>query len=106
MNIEKLFDLNEKDLLIEKENQLNNLRETEMTLLKMEWFLSDLENKLYLETDFKDLKLTNDKLRKSFVDEKTKEYSTKIDIIKNQIKIIKDSIELINNIITLRIKEE
>ena len=102
MDIEKLFQIDLEDLLMEKENALFNLREEELVLIKNQWLLKDLENKLLLETDFKELKLTNDKLRSAFVDDKTKELKNKIDLIKNRIKVLKDSVELINNVIEFR----
>lgn len=102
MKIETIFELNEKQLLIEKEKLLKTLRKEKIKLVKMECENKHKERKLYLETDFANLKLTNDKLRNSFVQNKLEKSEYEIKIHKIFLKEIEDNIKLIDDILLFK----
>lgn len=102
MKIETIFELNEKELLIEKEKLLKTLRKEKIKLVKMECENKHKERKLYLETDFANLKLTNDKLRNSFVQNKLEKLEYEIKIHKILLKEIEDNITLIDDILLFK----
>ena len=97
-----LFKLGLKALIKAKSDALILLRELELELLNAKHDLADKERIIVLTTDFKELGLTNEKMRNAYVNEKLSDYKIKIDVQKHRITTKKDDVEIINNLIELR----
>lgn len=93
-----LFSLGSKALIKEKSCALNQLRVMELGLLRAKHHLADKERKILLTTDFKELGLTNEKLRTAYVNSQVSGDLAKIDFQKNKIAAKKDEIEIINDL--------
>ena len=101
-----LFKLGLKALIKAKSDALFNLRDLELGVLNAKQELAVKERNLLLTTDFKELGLTNEKMRNSYVNEKLGDDKVKIDILKYEIASKKDTIEIINDLIQLEMKGE
>jgi hypothetical protein len=84
-----LFNCDAEELIRNKDIVLFRLRELEVELIKK-------ESEILLNTDFKDLGLTNEKMRQAYVNEKTIN-------LKEAIKAHKHSLEIVNDLLKLRI---
>ena len=96
-----LFKLGLKALIKAKSDALILLRELELELLNAKHDLANKERNLFLTTDFKELGLTNEKLRTSYVNSQLSDYQVKIDVQKHRIASKRDDIEIINDLIKL-----
>ena len=96
-----LFKLGLKALIRAKSDALILLRELELELLNAKHDLADKERTILLTTDFKELGLTNEKMRNAYVNEKLSDYKIKIDVQKHRIASKRDDIEIINDLIDL-----
>ena len=96
-----LFKLGLKALIKAKSDALILLRELELELLNAKHDLADKERTIILTTDFKELGLTNEKMRNAYVNEKLSDFKVKIDVQKHRITSKKDDIEIINDLIKL-----
>ena len=96
-----LFKLGLKALIKAKSDALILLRELELDLLNAKHDLADKERVILLTTDFKELGLTNEKMRNAYVNEKLSDFKVKIDVQKHRITSKKDDIEIINDLIQL-----
>ena len=86
-----LFDYNAEELIRNKDLVQFRLTELEIDYKKK-------EAKILLETDFKELKLTNDKMRTAYVDSQLMD-------LKEAIKLHKNSLNIVNDLIKLRMQE-
>ena len=86
-----LFDLSAEELIRNKDVIQFRLTELEIEYKKQ-------EAELLLTTDFKELKLTNDKMRTAYVDNLLMD-------LKKDIKLHKNSLNIVNDLIKLRMKE-
>ena len=96
-----LFKLGLKALIKAKSDALILLRELELELLNAKHDLADKERIILLSTDFKELGLTNEKMRNAYVNEKLSDFKIKIDVQKHRIASKRDDIEIINDLIQL-----
>ena len=96
-----LFKLGLRALIRAKSESLINLRRDELALLEAEHDLDAKERNLFLTTDFKELGLTNEKLRNSYVNDQLSDLKFEISIQKHDIASRKDDIEIINDLIQL-----
>ena len=96
-----LFKLGLKALIKAKSDALILLRELELDLLNAKHDLAGKERTIILTTDFKELGLTNEKMRNAYVNEKLSDFKVKIDVQKHRITSKKDDIEIINDLIQL-----
>lgn len=96
-----IFDFGMKALIKMKSESLIILRDLQKDLLKIELDMAAEERNLYLNTDFKKLGLTNDKLRNSYVDDQLSDLRFNIAMKKHEIKSKKDDIEIVNDLIKL-----
>lgn len=96
-----IFDFGMKALIKMKSESLIILRDLQKDLLKIELDMAAEERNLYLNTDFKKLGLTNDKLRNSYVDDQLSDLRFDIAMKKHEIKSKKDDIEIVNDLIKL-----
>ena len=93
-----LFTMNPEQIIRFKENRQLQVNNTYLKLLDKERELKNVENKLWLNTDFKANGCTNDTMRRAFVDNETVE-------LKEAIKAHKHSLEIVNDLIRLRMQE-
>ena len=94
-----IFEFGMKKLIKSKSNALIELRHLELNLIHAKHELAFKERDLLLNTDFKDLGLTNEKMRNAFVNEQLSGDIIKIDTIKHSIASKKDDIEVVNDLI-------
>ena len=97
-----IFDFGIKALIKMKSDSLIILRDLEKDLLKTEHDLAAEERNLYLNTDFKELGLTNDKLRSSYVKDQLSDFRFDIAMKKHDIQSKKDDVEILNDLINLK----
>lgn len=96
-----IFELGLKELIKAKSDALIQLREMELDLLDAKHYLADEERTILLTTDFKELGLTDEKMRNTYVNEELKDYKVKIDVKKHSITSKKDDIVIMNDLIRL-----
>ena len=86
-----LFDYDAEELIRNKDMVLMRLRELEIQLMKA-------EAEILFNTDFKELKLTNESMRKAYINKETMH-------LKEAIKAHKHSLEIVNDLLKLRLTE-
>ena len=86
-----LFDYNAEELIRNKDIVLFRLRELEIALMKK-------ESEILLTTDFKELKLTNESMRKAYINKETMP-------LKEAIKAHKHSLTIVDDLLKLRMQE-
>ena len=102
--IETKYDFNIEQLIRLKEERLAELRSKHFNVLSCERALKNAENRLYLKTDFKQLGLTNEKMRNAHVSNNTYDLRFRLDMAKYELKQQEDSLEIINDLIEYRLK--
>ena len=100
-----LFTLSHEQLIGVKEQIQGKIESKYFELLTTELDLKNVENTLWLETDFKAQGLTNDSLRRAFVSDNTSKIRFKIDMAKYELKQLENHIVIINDLIRLRTEE-
>ena len=100
-----LFTLTHEQLIGVKEQIQGKIESKYFELLTTELDLKNVENTLWLETDFKAQGLTNDSLRRAFVSDNTSKIRFKIDMAKYELKQLENHIVIINDLIRLRTEE-
>ena len=86
-----LFDYNAEELIRNKDIVLMRLRELEIELMKK-------ESELLLTTDFKEMKLTNESMRKAYINKECIH-------LKEAIKAHKHSLTIVDDLLRLRMQE-
>ena len=94
-----LFEFGLKRLIRAKSTALIELRELELKLINDKHELAIKERNLLLNTNFKELGLTNEKMRNAYVNEQLNDDNIKMDVLKHTITNKKDDIEIINDLI-------
>ncbi len=94
-----IFEFGMKELIRSKSDALLELRHLELTLINAKHELAIKERNLLLNTNFKELGLTNEKMRNAYVNEQLSGDIIKIDVIKHNIASKKDDIEVVNDLI-------
>jgi len=74
------------DLLFEKDLLIDAIDEKKQLLLKEQLKKAEFESKLWINTDFKSLKLTNKEMREAYVENEMKDFFDKTGALKNQVK--------------------
>ena len=100
-----IFEFNAEELIQLKEKRLQELTSKYYEVISRETDLKTAENELYLQTDFKELKLTNDKLRNAYVSKATQDARLKLDIAKYELKTQENLLTIINDLLKLRMQE-
>ena len=100
-----MYDFTVEELIQLKELRLKDLRTKQWELLTKEDEIRNSESKLLLNTDFKELKLTNEKMRNAFINDALHEQKFSLTQLKHELKQNEDVLVLINDLIELRLKE-
>ena len=100
-----LFTLTHEQLIGVKEQIQGKIESKYFELITNESELKNVENSLWLNTDFKAQGLTNDSLRRAFVSDNTSKIRFKIDMAKYELKQLENHIVIINDLIRLRTEE-
>ena len=100
-----LFTLSHEQLIGVKEQMQGKSESKYFELITAESELKNVENSLWLNTDFKAQGLTNDSLRRAFVSDNTSKIRFKIDMAKYELKQLENHIVIINDLIRLRTEE-
>ena len=100
-----MFDFDAENLIKAKKMRQEEYESKYYEVLSRERDIKNAENELYLNTDFKELKLTNDKFRNAYVSKATREDKLKLDIAKFELKQQEDLLIIINDLLALRMKE-
>ena len=95
------FNSTVRDLIKNKSSALYELRRLELDLMVAKQNLAKKERNLLLSTDFKELKLTNEKMRTAYVNEELSDLTAEINAKKHKIASKKDDIEIINDLIRI-----
>ena len=100
-----MYDFTVEELIQLKELRLKDLRTKQWELLTKEDEIRNAESILLLNTDFKELKLTNEKMRSAFINDALHEQKFMLTQLKHEVKQNEDVLVLINDLIELRLKE-
>ena len=100
-----IFDLTAEELIQLKDMRLKDMESKYFEVSSRETDLKSAENELYLNTDFKELKLTNDKLRNAYVSKATLENRIKLDLARYELKQQENMLTIINDLLALRMQE-
>jgi hypothetical protein len=104
-NVSEMYKFNSEQLIQLKEMIQGKLESKYFELLTNESELKNVENGIWLNTDFKEKGLTNDSLRRAFVSDQTRDIRFKIDMAKYELKQLENHIKIINDLIKLRLQE-
>ena len=104
-NKKPMFEFSPELLIRAKDMRLVELTSKNFELIQKERELKNAENQLYLNTDFKELKLTNDKMRNAYVSNAVSDLRFEIDQLKYEVKQQEDALTIINDLIKLRLLE-
>ena len=96
-----LFTMNPEQIIRFKENRQLQVNTTYLKLLDKERELKNVENKLWLNTDFKANGCTNDTMRRAFVSNETHKLRFDVD----QLKQHESDLIIIDDLLALRMKE-
>ena len=100
-----IYEFNAQELIQSKELRLTSLRSKYYQVITKEREIKNSENTLYLNTDFKELKLTNDKMRTAYINNALHKEKFELTQLKYELKQEEDSLQIINDLISLRLKE-
>ena len=100
-----IFNATVEQLIQLKDMRYKELESKYFEILSCERELKDIENTLYLETNFKELGLTNEKMRNAYVQDQTLEHRFKLDMAKYELKQQEHALIILNDLIQLRLQE-
>lgn len=100
-----LFTMNPEQIIQFKENRQLQVNNTYLKLLDKERELKNVENKLWLNTDFKAQGLTNDTMRRAFVSNETHKLRFEVDQLRYELKQHESDLIIINDLLALRMQE-
>lgn len=76
------------NLLFEKDLLIGEIHEKKQLLLNEQLKKAEFESKLWINTDFKKLKLTNKEMREAYVENEMKDFFDKTGTLQNQVKLL------------------
>ena len=97
--------MNPEQIIRFKENRQLQVNTTYLKLLDKERELKNVENKLWLNTDFKANGCTNDTMRRAFVSNETHKLRFEVDQLRYELKQHESDLIIINDLLALRMKE-
>ena len=100
-----MYDFTVEELIQLKELRLKDLRTKQWQVITKEDDIRNAESNLLLKTDFKELKLTNEKMRTAFINDALHKEKFDLTQLKHELKQNEDVLVVINDLIELRLKE-
>ena len=100
-----IYNFSAEQLIQSKELRLKELRTKQWELLTKEDEIRNSESQLLLKTDFKELKLTNEKMRTAYINDALHKQKFELTQLKHEVKQIEDSLTIVNDLLNLRLKE-
>ena len=100
-----IYNFSAEQLIQTKELRLKELRTKQWELLTKEDEIRNAESNLLLKTDFKELKLTNEKMRTAYINDALHKQKFELTQLKHEVKQIEDSLAIVNDLLNLRLKE-
>lgn len=100
-----MYDFDIKDLIQLKELRLKELRTKQWELLTKEDEIRNAESNLLLKTDFKELKLTNEKMRNAYINDVLHKQKFELTQLKHEVKQNEDVLKIIDDLIGFRMAE-
>lgn len=100
-----MYDFDIKELIQLKELRLNELRTKQWELLTKEDEIRNAESNLLLKTDFKELKLTNEKMRNAYINDVLHKQKFELTQLKHEIKQNEDVLKIIDDLLGFRMAE-
>ena len=103
--MKKMYEFTVEELIQLKELRLKDLRTKQWKVITKENEIKNAESNLLLKTDFKELKLTNEKMRNAFINDALHKEKFELTQLKHELKQNEDVLVVINDLIELRLKE-
>ena len=87
------------ELIVEKGKLQNKIQMKKAEILSLKHLISIQETSLLLNTDFKELGLTNEKQRTAYINDKLRTKKEEMDWLKYDLTILTDDVEIINDLL-------
>ena len=87
------------ELIVEKGKLQNKIQMKKAEILSLKHLISIQETSLLLNTDFKELGLTNEKQRTAYINAKLRTKKEEMDWLKYDLTILEDDVEIINDLL-------
>lgn len=100
-----IFDFDAEQLIQLKDMRLSEVESKYYEVISRETDLKNAENSLWLNTDFKEVGCTNDKMRTAYVQSHTIDLRLKLDIARFELKQHENNLKIINDLLALRMQE-
>ena len=100
-----MYDFDIKELIQLKELRLKELRTKQWELLTKEDEIRNAESNLLLKTDFKELKLTNEKMRNAYINDVLHKQKFELTQLKHEVKQNEDVLKIIDDLLGFRMAE-
>ena len=100
-----LFTMNAEQIIRYKELKQMNVDSAYLKLLDKERELKNVENVLWLTTDFKAEGCTNDTMRRAFVSHEASDLRFEVDQLKYELRQHESDLKIVNDLLALRIQE-
>lgn len=88
-----------KETITEKANVLNKMQRKKAEIIALKHLISIQETALLLNTDFKELGLTNEKQRSAYINDKLREKREEMDWLKYDLSILENDLDMINTLL-------
>ena len=88
-----------KETITEKANVLNKMQRKKAEIIALKHLISIQETALLLNTDFKELGLTNEKQRSAYLNDKLREKREEMDWLKYDLSSLENDLDMINTLL-------
>ena len=87
------------NLINEKAKVLTKIQNKKAEIITLKHLISIQENALLLNTDFKELGLTNEKQRSAYINDKVRPKREELDWLKYDLQILEDDLSITNDLL-------
>ena len=87
------------ELITEKAKLQNHMQNKKAEIITLKHLISIQETSLLLNTDFKELGLTNEKQRTAYINDKLRAKKEELDWLKYDLQIFENDVEIINDLL-------
>ena len=87
------------NLINEKAKVLTKIQNKKAEIITLKHLISIQENALLLNTDFKELGLTNEKQRSAYINDKVRPKKEELDWLKYDLQILEDDLSITNDLL-------